>query len=58
MNLAERTQATFKLEQRRAISNGILETAGTTFLLAWAALDYGPEFRCIGKAPIISSGTF
>ena len=27
MNLAERTKVTFKLEQRRAISSGILETA-------------------------------
>ncbi len=33
MNLAERTKVTFRLEQRRAICNGILETAGTTFLL-------------------------
>ena len=33
MNLAERTKVTFKLEQRRAISSGILETAGSTFLL-------------------------
>ena len=33
MNLAERTKVTFKLEQRRAISSGILEAAGSTFLL-------------------------
>ena len=33
MNLAERTKITFKLEQRRAISSGILEAAGSTFLL-------------------------
>jgi len=41
MNLAERTQVTFQLEQRRSISNGILETAGTTFLVLTVVKGFG-----------------
>ena len=41
MNLAERTEVTFRLEKRRAICNGILETAGTTFLLLAVVKGFG-----------------
>ena len=41
MNLAERTKVTFRLEQRRAICNGILETAGTTFLFLTVVKGFG-----------------
>src|SRR5262245_31146757 len=36
MDLSQRTALTFRHERWRAISAGILETAGTTFLLAIA----------------------
>ena len=41
MNLAERTKVTFKLEQRRAVSGGILEAAGSTFLLLTVVKGFG-----------------
>ena len=41
MDLAERTKVTFKFEQRRAVCNGILETAGTTFLLLTVVKGFG-----------------
>ena len=56
MNLAERTQATFKLEQRRAISNGILETAGTTFLLLTVVKGFG-ETGLVGKALVATASS-
>ena len=56
MNLAERTQATFKLEQRRAISNGILETAGTTFLLLTVVKGFG-ETEPVAKALVATAAS-
>ena len=56
MNLSERTQATFKLEQRRAISNGILETAGTTFLLLTVVKGFG-ETEPVAKALVATAAS-
>ena len=56
MNLAERTQVTFQLEQRRAISNGILETAGTTFLVLTVVKGFG-ESGPIAKALVATAAS-
>ena len=56
MNLAERTQVTFQLEQRRAISNGILETAGTTFLVLTVVKGFG-ESGPMAKALVATAAS-
>ena len=56
MNLAERTQVTFQLEQRRAISNGILETAGTTFLVLTVVKGFG-ETGPVAKALVATAAS-
>lgn len=40
MSSADRTQTTYRLELRRAVANGILESAGSTFLLLIAVRWY------------------
>ena len=56
MNLAERTKVTFRLEQRRAICNGVLETAGTTFLLLTVVKGFGDP-GTIAKALVATSAS-
>ena len=56
MNLAERTQVTFELEQRRAISNGILETAGSTFLVLTVVKGFG-DTGPVAKAMVATAAS-
>ena len=56
MNIAERTKVTFRLEQRRAICNGILETAGTTFLFLTVVKGFGDP-GTVSKALVSTSAS-
>jgi MFS family permease len=52
---AERTQLTYRYERWRAVSAGILETAGATFLLLFAVRWY--EAGAFAKALVAASGS-
>lgn len=56
MDAAQRRELTFRYERGRAISNGILETGGSTFLLLIAVRHFhaGPA----AKAMVASGGSF
>jgi len=52
---ADRTRQTYRLEQRRAIANGVLESAGSTFLLLIAVRWY--QAGSVAKALVAAGGS-
>ena len=56
MDAAQRTALTFRFERQRAVANGILETAGSTFLLLIAVRQF--EAGPAAKALVAGGGSF